>query len=201
MVLPSVKNVAPPGMTVTTTVPGPDAPSCAYAWLAPANPTTPAGLTTQWQEEMDDKFGFHFEIFGRDFLAINPRIWEYKAAAIASLDRLKRAEHKRFLLESRKWDLIIFDEAHRLSAMDYGSRKCEKTQNYRLAEEISHKHYSDSFLLLTATPHQGEENHSRFKNLVRLLDDDVDFTGLDNVNLFSGSGRPFTELVIRSISA
>jgi len=49
---------------------------------------TPAGLTTQWQEEMADKFGAHFEIFGRDFLAVNPRIWEYKAAAIASIDRL-----------------------------------------------------------------------------------------------------------------
>ncbi len=34
---------------------------------------TPAGLTTQWQEEMQDKFGATFEIFGRDFLAVNPR--------------------------------------------------------------------------------------------------------------------------------
>jgi superfamily II DNA or RNA helicase len=159
---------------------------------------TPAGLTTQWQEEMEDKFGARFEIFGRDFLAINPRIWEYKAAAIASIDRLKRAEHKRFLLESRKWDLIIFDEAHRLSAMDYGSHKVEKTLNYRLAEEIRHKHYCEAFLLLTATPHQGEENHSRFKNLVLLLDDDIDFTGLEDANLFSGTGKKFTELVIRT---
>ena len=52
------------------------------------------------------------------------------------IDRLKRAEHKRILLENRKWDLIIFDEAHRLSAVDYGSGKVDKTQNYRLAEEI-----------------------------------------------------------------
>jgi superfamily II DNA or RNA helicase len=115
-----------------------------------------------------------------------PRIWEYKAAAIASIDRLKRAEHKRFLLESRKWDLIIFDEAHRLSAMNYGTHRVERTQNYRLAEEIRHKHYCEAFLLLTAMPHQGEENHSRFTNLVSLLDDNVDFTGLENVNLFSG---------------
>ena len=56
---------------------------------------TPAGLTTQWQEEMQDKFGADFEIFGRDFIAVNPRIWNYKAAAIASINRLKRNEHKR----------------------------------------------------------------------------------------------------------
>ena len=159
---------------------------------------TPAGLTTQWQEEMQDKFGARFEIFNRDFLAVNPRIWDYKAAAIASIDALKRPERKRGLLENRKWDLIIFDEAHRLSAMNYGSGKVEKTQNYRLAEEIRHKHYSEALLLLTATPHQGEENHSRFKNLVSLLEDDVDFTGLEERGLFSGSGHSFKDLVIRT---
>src|SRR5207244_1305616 len=68
---------------------------------------TPAGLTTQWQEEMQDKFGTLFEIFGRDFVAVNPRVWQFKATAIASLDRLKRPEHKSILLENRKWDLII----------------------------------------------------------------------------------------------
>lgn len=159
---------------------------------------TPAGLTTQWQEEMQDKFRATFEVFNRDFLGVNPRVWDYKAAAIASIDALKRPERKRFLLESRKWDLIIFDEAHRLSAMNYGSGKVDKTQNYRLAEEIRHKHYAEALLLLTATPHQGEENHSRFKNLVSLLEDDVDFSGLEERGLFSGNGRSFTDLVIRT---
>jgi ERCC4-related helicase/HKD family nuclease len=159
---------------------------------------TPAGLTTQWQEEMQDKFDALFEIFGRDFTAINPRIWDLKATAIASIDTLKRAEHKRVLLENRKWDLIIFDEAHRLSAVDYGSGKTEKTHNYRLAEEASQKHYTDALLLLTATPHQGEENHSRFKNLVSLLEENVNFAGLEEAGLFDKSGLPFTELVIRT---
>jgi ERCC4-related helicase len=158
----------------------------------------PAGLTTQWQEEMQDKFGAMFEIFGRDFTAVNPRVWEYKAAAIASLDRLKRAEHKRILLENRKWDLIIFDEAHRLSAVDYASGRLEKTQNYRLAEEIRTHDYCDAFLLLTATPHQGEENHSRFKNLVSLLEDDIDFSDLEGAPLFQSEGRKFTDFIIRT---
>ena len=109
---------------------------------------------------MQDKFGTLFEIFGRDFRAVNPRVWDFKASAIASVDTLKRAEHKRVLLENRRWDLVIFDEAHRLSAVDYGSGKVEKTHNYRLAEEVRQKNYSDAMLLLTATPHQGEENHA-----------------------------------------
>ncbi len=161
----------------------------------------PAGLTTQWQEEMKDKFDTDFEIFGRDFFAVNPRIWDLKARAIASLNMLKRPEHKKTLLENRKWDLIIFDEAHRLSAMDYGSKKVEKTQNYKLAEEIRGQQYCDAFLLLTATPHQGEENHSRFKNLLRLLEEYVNFSPLEDESLFSGTptgGKPFTDFIIRT---
>lgn len=159
---------------------------------------TPAGLTTQWQEEMQDKFDTLFEVFKRDFHAVNPRIWDLKATAIASIDTLKRPEHKRALLENRKWDLIIFDEAHRLSAMNYGGSKTDKTQNYRLAEEIRRQDYCEALLLLTATPHQGEENHSRFKNLLLLLNDDIDFSGLEHMGLFSGIGTPFSELVIRT---
>lgn len=160
---------------------------------------TPAGLTTQWQEEMQDKFDALFEIFKRDFHAVNPRIWDLKATAIASIDTLKRPEHKRALLENRKWDLIIFDEAHRLSATDYGSAKTDKTQNYRLAEEIRHQNYCEALLLLTATPHQGEENHSRFKNLLLLLEDNIDFSGLDPVgSLFAGQSQSFADFVIRT---
>ena len=157
---------------------------------------TPAGLTTQWQEEMQDKFGQLFEVFRRDFWAINPRIWDLKACAIASIDTLKRSEHKNVLLENRKWDLIIFDEAHKLSAMDYDSGKTDKTQNYRLAEEL--RNYCDALLFLTATPHQGEENNSRFKNLLLLLNDEIDFSGLEDYGLFAPRGVPYTELILRT---
>ncbi len=158
----------------------------------------PAGLTTQWQEEMKDKFGVDFEIYGRDFTAANPRVWELRARAIASLDTLKRPDHKRILLENRKWDLIIFDEAHRLAARDYDSGETKKTQNYKLAEEIRGRQYSEAFLLLTATPHQGEENHSRFVNLLNLLDDEIDFSGLVEHGLFVPAGVKFTDLIIRT---
>ena len=157
---------------------------------------TPAGLTRQWQEEFEDKFHAHFEIFGRDFTATNPRTWDLRALAIASLDRLKRKEHKRVLLENRKWDLIIFDEAHRLSAKEYG-RKTDKTQNYQLAEVL--RDYTDALLLLTATPHSGDPDHSRFINLVRLLEPNVDFSPLVDEGLFRADGAvPYSKLILRT---
>jgi superfamily II DNA or RNA helicase len=156
----------------------------------------PAGLTRQWQEEFEEKFHAQFEIFGRDFQAINPRIWDLKAAAIASLDRLKRKEHKRTLLENRKWDLIIFDEAHRLSARKYGS-KTDRTQNYHLAESL--RDYTDALLLLTATPHAGDPDHSRFVNLVKLLESKVDFSPLIDEGLFKPEGAvPYSKLILRT---
>lgn len=157
---------------------------------------TPAGLTRQWQEEFKDKFQADFEIFGRDFTAVNPRMWDLKATAIASLDRLKRKEHKRTLLENRKWDLIIFDEAHRLSARDY-PKKTEKTQNYQLAEVL--REYTDALLLLTATPHAGDPNHTRFINLIRLLEPKVDFSPLIDEGLFRPEGAVhYSDLILRT---
>jgi superfamily II DNA or RNA helicase len=156
----------------------------------------PAGLTRQWQEEFQEKFQQMFEIFGRDFQAVNPRIWDLKATAIASLDRLKRKEHKRTLLENRKWDLIIFDEAQHLSARDY-PKKTDKTQNYQLAEAL--RDYTDAMLLLTATPHAGDPNHGRFINLVKLLETNVDFTPLVDEGLFRPKDAiPYSKLILRT---
>jgi superfamily II DNA or RNA helicase len=156
----------------------------------------PAGLTRQWQEEFREKFQAMFEIFGRDFTAVNPRIWDLKAAAIASLQRLKRKEHKTTLLENRKWDLIIFDEAQHLSARNYPN-KTERTQNYQLAEAL--RGYTDALLLLTATPHPGDPNHGRFINLVKLLESKVDFSPLVDEGLFrDGDAVPFYKLILRT---
>jgi superfamily II DNA or RNA helicase len=150
----------------------------------------PAGLTVQWQEEMQEKFGRFFKIYGRDFFALNPRIWDLETCAIASLDCLKRPEHKAKLLENRKWDLIVFDEAHRLSARDYRDRT-DKTLNFRLAEDL--KEFADALLLVTATPHQGEEDNSRFINLMNLLIDDIDFSALTD-----GTGNLFAQTPTRT---
>lgn len=161
----------------------------------------PAGLTLQWQEELWDKFKAHFEIFGRDFTAIYPRMWDLKAHAIASLDTLKNKNHKETLLENRRWDLIIFDEAHKLSAIEYESGKREKTIRFKLAEDL--KDHTDALLLLTGTPHQGEENHSRFKHLLGLLGQQIDFSKLeDSLSLLSlmetNGGIPYYDLILRT---
>ncbi len=125
----------------------------------------PAGLMLQWQEEIEEKFGTFFEIFNRNFLTINPRMWDLKTTVIVSIEGLKQAEAK--LLKDRQWDLIIIDEAHKLSAGEHRST---------LAEQL--KDHTDALILLTATPHQGEDNHARFINLMKLLDEEIDFNPL-----------------------
>lgn len=161
----------------------------------------PAGLTLQWQDEMQEKFGEFFEIFNRDFQTINPRIWDLKTTAIASIDTLKISDHKAKLLENRKWDLIIFDEAHKLSARKY-DLKLDKTNNFKLAEDL--KDHTDALLLLTATPHQGEENQSRFVNMLSLLDEKIDFSALfhGDLPLFrmppSNDKTPYYHYILRT---
>ncbi len=69
------------------------------------------------------------------------------------------------LEEAPDWDLIVFDEAHHLTAYNAGG-KVKKTLNYKLAELMRKK--SRDLILLSATPHQGD--HFRFWMLVQLLD-------------------------------
>ena len=121
---------------------------------------------------------------------------------IASVDTLKldrplkkgRGDgHKTLLLGSRDWDVIIFDEAHKLSAKTWSERKTDKTLNYRLAEDLQQR--CKALILLTATPHQGDE--SKFQNLVSLLDPNVAFE--ESVPASNGNGSvPFTDLILRN---
>jgi SNF2 family DNA or RNA helicase len=67
---------------------------------------------------------------------------------IASVDTLKRKVRVKRLLSAPRWDLVVFDEAHHLSAYKSG-KKVKKTKNYKLAEAIR-KHCRD--LLLLSTP-------------------------------------------------
>ena len=83
---------------------------------------------------------------------------------IASIDTLKRPARVKKILEAPRWDLIVFDEAHHLTAYQTGA-KVTKTQNFRLAEAL--RDHSRDLLLLSATPHQGD--HFRFWMLIRLL--------------------------------
>lgn len=125
----------------------------------------PPGITQQWQDELRYKFDFDdFLVHGRDFDIHEPHHWKLYDRVIGSMDRFKQDDHLDLLLSAAPWDLIIFDEAHRLSRRQYGN-KFDASQRFDLAAKLRHR--SDHFLLLSATPHQGMQD--KFQALLELL--------------------------------
>jgi superfamily II DNA or RNA helicase len=125
----------------------------------------PSGLTRQWQEDLRYKFGMtDFEIHGRDFEVNDPVMWKLHDKVIGSLDRLKDDKHLGLLLQAKPWDLIVFDEAHRLSRRQYGM-SLEASDRFRLAQALRSR--TDNMVFLTATPHQGMQD--KFVALLELL--------------------------------
>jgi superfamily II DNA or RNA helicase len=126
----------------------------------------PANLTFQWQRELKEKFDEKFSrIRGseiRDQFGMNQ--WLEQKQIITSLDLAKRPEILSGLRQAH-WDLVIVDEAHRMSAAD----REHKTQRYRLGELL--RDSSDHLLLLTATPHKGDPVNFTF--FLQLLDEDA----------------------------
>lgn len=134
---------------------------------------SPAPLTIQWQDEMLNCFGEYFEIISSavdSHQLVDP--WHKNNQVISSLDYAKQ-ENVRERVWKESWDIIIIDEAHKCSAStkSYTSRSNEakKTKRYQLAEKLSEK--SANILLLTATPHHGDDD--RFGHFVRLIDADI----------------------------
>lgn len=126
---------------------------------------TPAGLTKQWQDELHHKFGMSdFEIYGEDFHITEAHRWKLHDFVIGSIDRLKDEQHLDSLLQAEPWDLVVFDEAHRLSRRQYGM-KLDASQRFRLAAEL--RKCTDNILLLSATPHQGLTD--KFQALLEIL--------------------------------
>ncbi len=125
----------------------------------------PASLTTQWKQEMRDRFKRPCEIYKRDFSPEHVDELKLRDNVIVSLDVAKMDQHTAMLLAVGKWDAIIFDEAHRLGRGASG----EITLRHNLARQL-HKH-TDAFLMLTATPHQGKTAH--FASLLELVRPDL----------------------------
>lgn len=127
----------------------------------------PAGLVENWRRELNETFNLDFEVFGSEGDVTDRRSNSFAKhnRLIASIDTLKRPARVRRLLEAPPWDLIVFDEAHHLTAYRSGN-KVTRTQNFKLAEAL--KEHCRDLLLLSATPHQGD--HFRFWMLARLLD-------------------------------
>ncbi|MCC6230991.1 MAG: DEAD/DEAH box helicase, partial [Phycisphaerales bacterium] len=127
----------------------------------------PAGLVDNWRRELNEKFSLDFEVFGSqgDVTDRKSNAFAKHNRLIVSIDTLKRPARVKKLLEAEPWDLIVFDEAHHLTAYETGN-KVRRTQNFKLAEAL--REHSRDLVLLSATPHQGD--HFRFWMLVRLLD-------------------------------
>jgi ERCC4-related helicase len=126
---------------------------------------TPAGLTKQWQEELHYKFKLDkFQIYGEDFTVNETRHWKMYDHVIGSIDRLKEENNLENLLKADPWDLIVFDEGHRLTRRQYG-QKYESSQRFDLAAKL--RQTTDALLILSATPHQGM--HDKFTALLELL--------------------------------
>lgn len=129
---------------------------------------TPGGLTKQWQEdEMLSKFDLPFELIDRSRFSSNPSVFQTANLCITSIDFIRQEDIKE-TLSSVRWDIVIVDEAHKLSAYEYGS-KTDKGARYKVVEEISGK--TNHLLLLTATPHRGRKD--TFRLLLQLLDPDL----------------------------
>lgn len=125
----------------------------------------PSGITRQWQAELRDRFGFREAlVYGEDFQITDETQWRLYDIVIVSMDRLKQESHLEKLRQAGRWDLAVFDEAHRLSRRQYG-QKLDATDRYRMAAEV--RRFSDALLLLTGTPHQGDLD--RFQALLELL--------------------------------
>ena len=126
----------------------------------------PANLTFQWQRELKEKFEEQFLVLKggdiRDQFGVNQ--WMEQKQTITSLDLAKRTEILPGLAQVR-WDLVIVDEAHRMSARD----ESHKSQRYRLGELL--RDSADNVLLLTATPHKGDPQN--FTLFLQLLDRDA----------------------------
>src|SRR5437588_1957915 len=112
----------------------------------------PANLTFQWQRELKDKFREAFDVMRGETLRTqygqNP--WQEHHQVVTSVSWISRVDDARESLLRSHWDLVIVDEAHKMSA--YSQDK--KTLAFTIGEELSKR--TDHLLLMTATPHKGD---------------------------------------------
>ena len=129
----------------------------------------PGSLATQWQDELYQRFHLPFEILTNDRIeaARSGNAFTEMPLCIARLDKLSRNDDLQAKLEQTDWDVIVCDEAHKMSASFYGGERRE-TKRYKLGKLLSS--LTRHFLLLTATPHNGKE--ADFQLFMALLDGD-----------------------------
>jgi SNF2 family DNA or RNA helicase len=130
---------------------------------------TPGNLAEQWQDELFRKFNIRFEIITNDRIesAITGNVFAETNLCIVRLDKLSRNEEIQDKLRVTDWDLIVCDEAHKMSATVWGG-EIKYTKRFQLGRLLSS--ISRHFLLLTATPHNGKEED--FQLFMSLIDQD-----------------------------
>ena len=131
----------------------------------------PGSLAEQWQDELYRRFQLSFEILTNDKLeAARTGNWFLENnLVIARLDKLSRNEdvQQKLQVPDCRWDLVVCDEAHKLSATFFGG-EVKYTKRYHLGQLLSG--LTRHFLLMTATPHNGKEED--FQLFMALLDGD-----------------------------
>lgn len=130
---------------------------------------SPGNLAEQWQDEMQSRFGLPFQIMTNDALesCLSGNWFAETDLAICRLDKISWNEGIQEKLFSTDWDLIVCDEAHKMSAHFFGG-EVKFTKRYKLGQLLSG--LTRHFLLLTATPHNGKEED--FQLFMALLDGD-----------------------------
>ena len=130
----------------------------------------PAGLVGNWQRELQTLFSLTFTIVsGADAKAANPFVGVTGDQVIVSLDTLtgERVFGRLREATTEPYDLVIFDEAHKLAADRAADFSVRRTDRYKLAEALAGVPGLDAgwtlpwrthhLLLLTATPHMGKD--------------------------------------------
>jgi len=129
----------------------------------------PGNLANQWQDELWFKFQLRFEILTRESCetAVSGNPFLEKDRIIVRLDQVARNEGLQEKLAHTDWDLVIVDEAHKMSAHYWGG-ELEETRRYKLGKVL--RDITRHLLLMTATPHNGKEED--FQLFLALLDAD-----------------------------
>jgi len=129
----------------------------------------PGNLVEQWQDELYRRFHLPFEIMTNDkYEAARTGNWfAENPLSICRLDKLSRNDDVQEKLKTTDWDVIVCDEAHKMSA-SFWSGEIRRTKRYQLGQLLST--LTRHFLLLTATPHNGKEED--FQLFMALLDGD-----------------------------
>jgi superfamily II DNA or RNA helicase len=129
----------------------------------------PGSLVEQWRDELFEKFGLEFRVYSSALEQSSPsgNPFEDHHQLIVRLDQMARNDDLQAKLCAAGWDLVVFDEAHKLAAHFSGS-KIDETKRFKFAKALGQQ--TRHLLLMTATPHNGKEED--FQLFLSLLDSD-----------------------------